>query len=78
MANMYKPNSQNPILLTRDEQAEMWSSLFAFWYMYPDLFLDAVRPKDPETGEVMGISLDFSQRMFLRSLFRFEQTYHCY
>lgn len=78
MANMYKPNSQNPILLTRDEQAEMWGSLFAFWYMYPDLFLDAVRPKDPETGEVMGISLDFSQRMFLRSLFRFEQTYHCY
>lgn len=43
-----------------------------------DLFLDSVRPKDPESGELLGISLDFSQRMFMRSLFRFEQTYHCY
>ena len=78
MATMYKPASQNPVLLSKDEQIDMWSDLFAFWYWYPDLFLDAVRPKDAETGEVMGISLDFSQRMFLRSLFRFEQTYHCY
>ena len=78
MATMYKPASQNPVLLSKDEQIDMWADLFAFWYLYPDLFLDAVRPKDPETGELMGISLDFSQRMFLRSLFRFEQTYHCY
>ena len=78
MATMYKPASQNPVLLTKEQQIDMWSDLFAFWYWYPDLFLDAVRPKDPETGELMGISLDFSQRMFLRSLFRFEQTYHCY
>ena len=78
MATMYKPASQNPVLLSKDEQIDMWADLFAFWYWYPDLFLDAVRPKDQETGELMGISLDFSQRMFLRSLFRFEQTYHCY
>ena len=78
MATMYKPASQNPVLLTKEQQIDMWADLFAFWYLYPDLFLDAVRPKDPETGELMGISLDFSQRMFLRSIFRFEQTYHCY
>ena len=78
MASSFKPASQNPVKLTRDEQIDAWSDLFAFWQMYPDLFLDAVRPKDPETGELMGISLDFAQRIFLRSLFRFEQTYHCY
>lgn len=75
---MYKPNSQNPVLLSKDEQIEIWSKLFSFWTFYPDIFLDTMRPKDPETGELMGISLDFSQRIFLRSLFRFEQTYHCY
>ena len=39
---MYKPASQNPVLLSKDEQIDMWSDLFAFWYWYPDLFLDAV------------------------------------
>ena len=78
MATMYKPASQNPVLLSKDQQIDMWADMFAFWNWYPDLFLDTVRPKDPETGEIMGISLDFSQRMFLRSIFRFEQTYHCY
>ena len=78
MATIYKPASQNPVLLNKEQQIDMWADLFAFWNFYPDLFLDAVRPKDPETGELMGISLDFSQRMFLRSIFRFEQTYHCY
>ena len=74
----YKPASQNPVKLTRDEQINMWSDMLAFFMWYPDLFLDACRPKDPETGELLGISLDFSQRMFLRSLFRMEQSYHCY
>lgn len=78
MGTTFKPASQNPVLLTKEQQIDMWSDLFAFWNFYPDLFLDAVRPKDPETGELMGISLDFAQRMFLRSIFRFEQTYHCY
>ena len=78
MATIYKPASQNPVLLNKEQQIDMWADLFAFWNFYPDLFLDAVRPKDAETGELMGISLDFSQRMFLRSIFRFEQTYHCY
>lgn len=78
MASSYKPMSQNPIKLTKDEQIDMWSDMLAFFYFYPDLFLDATRPIDPETGEKLGISLDFSQRMFLRSLFRMEQTYHCY
>lgn len=78
MASVYKPTSQNPNKLTKDEQIEEWSKLLAFFMWYPDLFLDACRPVDPETGEKMGISLDFSQRMFMRSLFRFEQTYHCY
>ena len=74
----YKPASQNPVKLTRDEQIDMWSNILAYFMWYPDLFLDACRPKDPETGELLGISLDFSQRMFLRSLFRMEQSYHCY
>ena len=78
MATMDKPASQNPVLLSKVQQIDMWADMVAFWNWYPDLFLDAVRPKDPETGELMGISLDFSQRMFLRSIFRFEQTYHCY
>lgn len=75
---VYKPISQNPVKLTRDKQIDMWSNMLAFFMWYPDLFLDACRPKDPETGELLGISLDFSQRMFLRSLFRMEQSYHCY
>lgn len=43
-----------------------------------DLFLDAVTPTDPETGKKIGITLDPSQRMFMRAMFRFERTYHCY
>ena len=78
MASSFKPASQNPVKLTRDEQIDAWSDILAFFMWYPDLFLDACRPVDIETGEKMGISLDFSQRIFLRSLFRFEQTYHCY
>ena len=74
----FKPASQNPVKLTRDEQIDMWSDIFAFYMWYPDLFLDSCRPRDIETGELLGISLDFSQRMFLRSLFRMEQSYHCY
>ena len=44
----------------------------------PDLFLDSVTPRDPETGERIGITLDPAQRMFMRTLFRFERSYHCY
>ena len=69
MATTIKPASQNPVLLTKEQQIDMWADMFAFWYWYPDLFLDSVRPKDTESGELLGISLDFSQRMFMRSLF---------
>ena len=36
MGTIYKPASQNPVLLTNDEQMNMWSDLFAFWNWYPD------------------------------------------
>lgn len=32
----FKPLSQNPIKLTKDEQVDMWSDLLAFFYWYPD------------------------------------------
>jgi ribonucleoside-diphosphate reductase alpha chain len=67
-----------PTTLPPEKQKDMWQELLAFWQWYPDLFLDAVTPKDPETGEKLGIELDPSQRMFMRSMFRFERTYHCY
>lgn len=35
MATMYKPASQNPVLLTKDQQIDMWADLFAFWSWYP-------------------------------------------
>ena len=38
MATMYKPASQNPVLLSKDEQSDMWADFVAFWYWYPDLF----------------------------------------
>ena len=49
MATTFNPASQNPVLLTKEQQIDMWADMFAFWYWYPDLFLDSVRPKDPES-----------------------------
>lgn len=66
------------MILTPEQQKDMWQELLAFWSWYPDLFLDVVTPKDPETGKKIGITLDPSQRMFMRAMFRFERTYNCY
>lgn len=67
-----------PMRLTEQEQIDMWSDIIAFWTWYPDLFLDSITPIDEQTGEPLGISLDIAQRMFIRSLVRFEESYHCY
>ena len=67
-----------PTVLAPEQQKDKWQELLAFWCWFPDLFLDACTPKDPETGQKIGIELDPSQRMFMRSMFRFERTYHCY
>lgn len=67
-----------PTTIPPEKQKDVWQELLAFWQFYPDLFLDAVTPRDPETGDKLGIELDPSQRMFMRSMFRFERTYHCY
>ena len=36
MGTTFKLASQNPVLLTKEQQIDMWSDLFAFWSWYPD------------------------------------------
>ena len=55
---------------------KQYSDLISFFRFYPDLFLDMMREKDPETGEPKGgVNLHFDQRVFLRSILRFMSVY---
>ena len=52
---------------------KQYSDFISWARWYPDLFLDLIRPRDPITKEpVGGIQLHFDQRVFLRSIMRFQ------
>ena len=61
-----------------DDQLDKWENLIAFWRFFPDLFLDAITPVDPDTGKSKGIRLGCDQRMFLRSLSRMPWGYYIF
>lgn len=55
---------------------KQYTEMISFFRFYPDLFLDMMRTKDPETGKPKdGVELYFDQRVFLRSILRFVSVY---
>ena len=55
---------------------KQYSDFISWAKWYPDLFLDLMREKDPQTGKPKnGVNLHFDQRVFLRSIARFQSIY---
>lgn len=49
-----------------------WIKFVQYMKFYPDIFYDLIK------SEKGGLRLDMDQRVFLRSLSRFVNTYACY
>lgn len=79
----YTPAFNSSVKAKTQQQEDFFSkhlkqySEFISWARwYSDLFLDLIRPRDPITKEpVGGIQLHFDQRVFLRSIMRFQSIY---
>ena len=55
---------------------KQYTELISFFRWFPDLFLDMMREKDPDTKEPKGgVNLHFDQRVFLRCILRFMSVY---
>lgn len=70
-SNFYSPIENTTSLKFLEDNYQKWAELISFWKFYPDYFYDMIKEKDGK------FKFDVDQRVYMRVLARFPETYVC-